>query len=340
MSILVYLIISLVLFLIGYPLTSNLKKIKLGKWKMNDGFASLLTLLVFFAIFYLFFILVFPPLIREVSFISKLNFYDVVNEMLAQYPSVKEIVAKLGSEHDIKVAANEQLTGFFNFGTISTVVNNVFSYMSAFLGGTFCVLFITFFLLKDEQMVSRTILLLTPERFDAEMKDVLKTSKKMLSKYFTGLLIDVLIVGVLTGLAFYFLGIRNALIIGFMAGLFNVIPYIGPIITICFALFMGVSGCIEQGAYDLITTTVTKIIVTLLSINLLDTILIQPFIFSNTVKAHPLEIFIVVLMAGTLGGITGMVVAIPVYTLIRIIAREFLTHHKFFKKLSENISEE
>jgi predicted PurR-regulated permease PerM len=79
--------------------------------------------------------------------------------------------------------------------------------------------------------------------------------------------------------------------------------------------------------------------VILIGTNLVDAMLIQPAIFSNTVKAHPLEIFLVILMAGALGGVLGMVVAIPCYTLLRVIAKEFLDHFKFFKKLTENIPE-
>jgi len=194
-----------------------------------------------------------------------------------------------------------------------------------------------FFLLKDEYTASRTILLLTPPKYEREVKEILVISKKMLSKYFTGLLVDVLIVGLLAGISLWMLGIKNALIIGFVAGLFNVVPYIGPIFTLCFAMFLGVSGCIEAGQYDQISSVITKIFIALMSINLLDALLFQPFIFSNTVKAHPLEIFLVILMAGTLAGIGGMVVAIPVYTLIRIVAKEFLTQFKFFKKLTEKI---
>ena len=85
--------------------------------------------------------------------------------------------------------------------------------------------------------------------------------------------------------------------------------------------------------------TKTKIVIILIGTNLLDAMIIQPTIFSNTVKAHPLEIFLVVLMAAAIGGVIGMIVAIPTYTLLRIIAKEFLSHLKFFKKLTENIPE-
>ena len=118
----------------------------------------------------------------------------------------------------------------------------------------------------------------------------------------------------------------------------NVIPYIGPIITLFIAVFLGISGCIQFNQYDLITITITKIFIILIGTNLLDAMVIQPTIFSNTVKAHPLEIFLIILMAGALGGVLGMVIAIPCYTLLRIIAKEFLHHFKFFKKLTEHIS--
>lgn len=338
-SVLIYLVISLVLFLIGYPLTAAIERIKIGGKKVNDGIAALLTLIIIFGVFTLFFILILPPLIQQVTFMSDLNFYDVLHGILDQYPSLNYLFSQLGSEENIKVAINEQFNSIFNFGTVSSIVNNLISYLTDFLGGLFCVLFITFFFLKDEFTVSRTILLMTPPKIEREVKEILITSKKMLSKYFSGLIIDVLIVGVLAGTTLWILGIKNALIIGFVAGLLNVVPYIGPIITLCFALFLGVSGCIELGQYDQISSVIAKIFFTLISINLLDAIFLQPFIFSNTVKAHPLEIFLVILMAGTLAGIIGMVVAIPVYTLVRIVAREFLTQFKFIRKITEKITD-
>lgn len=338
-TILIYLVISLVLFLVGYPLTSSIEKVKIGGKKINDGIAAFVTLVVLFGIFTMFFYLILPPLIQQVSFMSDLNFYDVLHGILDQYPSLNYLFSQLGSEETLKASMNEQFESVFNFDNVSLILNNLVAYLSSFLGGLFCVLFITFFFLKDEHTVSRTILLLTPQRREREVKEILVTSKKMLSKYFIGLIIDIVSVGVLAGFSLWMLGIKNALIIGFVAGLFNVVPYIGPMITLCFALFLGVSGCIEVGQYDQISGVITKIFIALMSINILDAIFLQPFIFSNTVKAHPLEIFLVILAAGTLAGIGGMVVAIPVYTLIRIVAGQFLSQFKFFKKITENITD-
>jgi predicted PurR-regulated permease PerM len=69
----------------------------------------------------------------------------------------------------------------------------------------------------------------------------------------------------------------------------------------------------------------------------LDAALIQPFIFSKSVKAHPLEVFLVILVAGTVAGIPGMIFAIPSYTIFRVIAREFLSGFKIIRKLTEKI---
>ncbi len=338
-KVLLYLVVSLILFLIGSPLVSYIRKFKIGKKHVGDGIASAVTLAVIFAILSSFFILILPPLIAEVEFMSKLNFYDVIHNILNLYPALDTLVSKLGSEEALRIAINEQFNTIFNFDNVSFIVNNFFEYLAGFLGSLFCVLFITFFFLKDKRTVSNVILLISPQKYEVAIKDIMRTSKKMLSSYFIGLTIDVIIVGALAGIGLWAFGIKNALIIAVMAGLFNVVPYLGPIITLCFALFMGVSGCIELEQYDLISSTITKIVGTLLTINILDAVFIQPYIFSNTVKAHPLEIFIVILMAGTVGGIVGMVVAIPVYTLIRITAKEFLSHFKFFKKLTENIPE-
>ncbi|MBA3971471.1 MAG: AI-2E family transporter [Bacteroidetes bacterium] len=84
---------------------------------------------------------------------------------------------------------------------------------------------------------------------------------------------------------------------------------------------------------------VYKIALTFLAIQLIDAIIFQPLVISNIVKAHPLEIFLVILIAGTLAGIGGMIVAVPVYTILRIIAKEFLNNFKIVQKLTADLDE-
>lgn len=335
----VYLVISMVLALIGGPMVQLLTKFKIGKIKLSEGIAAGITLMLFFAVIYMIGVAFLPPLVSQISFLSTLNFYDVLHDVLAYYPSLQDLLAKFGDEKQLVQGISKQLSEFMNFNNISYLFNNTLSYTATLLGGIFSVLFITFFFLKDERMVVKSLLLVTPSNMEGEMIDIFRTSKKMLSKYFTGLFIDVVVVAIIVTTLMWLFGIKNAMVIGCLAGIMNVIPYIGPFVTLLFAIFLGVSGCIEFHQYELISSTITKIIFILIGTNLIDAFFIQPTIFSNTVKAHPLEIFLVILMAAAIGGIVGMVVAIPSYTLLRIIAKEFLDHFKFFKKLTQNIPE-
>jgi predicted PurR-regulated permease PerM len=329
----------MILSLIGMPVVHAINRLKIGKFHIHHTISAILTLCLFLGLIYIFSITFLPPLVEQISFLSHANLEEVLHNTLASNPHLKGLFSKIGNEHQIAISVGEQVTNFVNFKNVTSLFNNTMSYASTILGGLFSVLFITFFFLKDEQIVSKSILLITPVGFDKEMGDILRTSKKMLSKYFIGLFIDVLYVSIVVTTLMLVFGIRNALVIGCLAGIMNVIPYIGPIITLFFAVFLGVSGCIEYAEYDTIASTITKIILILIGTNLSDAMLVQPAIFSNTVKAHPLEIFLVILMAGAIGGIFGMVLAIPSYTLLRIIAKEFLDHFKFFKKLTENIPE-
>lgn len=338
-KVLIYITISLILFLIAYPITYRIERIRIGRKKIPDGIAALLTIFTLIGLVVALFFTIIPPLIKEINFLSGLNFYDVLHNIIEQFPIIKHNLLKLGSEEHLKQNLSNELDGFINTNNISLALNNIFNYLGRILGGILCVLFITFFLLKDEQIVRQSLLTISPAGREKEFREIFRTSKRMLSKYFAALFIDMFIVGCLAMIVLSIMGIKNALIISFAAGILNIIPYIGSVIVMILAIFLGVSGCISTGNYELISPTINKIFFSLLSINLIDGFVIQPYLFSNSVKAHPLEIFIVTLMAAAVGGIFGMVVALPVYTIIRIFAKEFLTHLKFFKKISENIHE-
>lgn len=338
-KIFIYIAISVFLFLIGYPITYRIESIRIKRKKIPDSIAALLTLTILLGVFSLFFILIVPPLLDQVNSLSTLNYYDVIQNVLHQFPALKGLMAQLGTEAALKHSIETRAHGLMDSQNISLLINNVFSYLGAIVSGIVCVLFITFFFLKDELIVKQSLLLVMPSRYEVKVRDVLRTSKQMLSGYFVGLIIDMLIVGTLVGVSLWLCGIKNALIIAVVAGVFNVIPYLGPVITALVAFFLGASSCIATEHYELIRTVMTKISIVLVSVYALDALLIQPFIFSNTVKAHPLEVFLVTLMAGSLAGISGMILAMPTYTLFRIIAKEFLTQFKFFKKITEQIPE-
>lgn len=338
-KILIYITISFVVFLIGYPLKQKLNIIRFFGKKLPNSISSFITLCLIFSVFLGVFFLIIPPLIKEITFLSELKFYDVLNNLLNQFPNLKQVFLKVGSEEDLKNSLSLKLTQLLNTSNIEDVFKNIFKYFGSFLGGALCTLFISFFLLKDIELIKENLLAIFPTKNEKSIREILKLSKKMLSNYFISLIIDMFIVGGTIMIFLTLFGIKNALLIAFCAGILNIIPYIGSIITMIIAVCLGVSNCISIGSYESIGPTIQTIFFTLLSINLIDALVLQPYLFSNSVKAHPLEIFIVTLLAGTLGGIFGMVVALPLYTIIRIIAKQFFTNFKFLKKISDSITD-
>lgn len=133
------------------------------------------------------------------------------------------------------------------------------------------------------------------------------------------------------------IGIENALILGIISGLLNLIPYIGPLMSIILGLLLGITSELAIDLHNSIGILSLKILVVYLITLTIDNIITQPIIFSKSVKAHPLEIFLLVLIAGTLFGIIGMIAAIPVYTILRVIAREFFPELKIVKKITESM---
>jgi predicted PurR-regulated permease PerM len=338
-KVVIYILIASMLTLLAQPLVKFYSALKISGRGLPNTLVSLFTLLTMFVSIFLFFYITLPLILDETRFVATLNFNDVFKDILNQFPQIKSVLMRFGSEDEIAKTIVHQFNTLMDLNNVSALLNEFASITGTVIGGTLAVSFITFFLLKENQMTYRTILLITPSKFEHEMKDILRTTKTMLSKYFVALVIDVVFVGTVVSLAMYLLGVNNALFIGVITGMLNIIPYIGPLISFCIACFFGITGCIEFGLTHEIGIVLTKIFFVLLGVNLVDGLIVQPYLFSNSVKAHPLEIFLVILMAATVGGIVGMIVAIPTYTLFRIIAKEFLNNYKFFQKMTENIPE-
>jgi predicted PurR-regulated permease PerM len=146
-------------------------------------------------------------------------------------------------------------------------------------------------------------------------------------------------ISIFVSIALSVLGVKNALLIGFFAALINVIPYLGPIIGAAFAVIITISSNLDLDFYTQMLPLLSKVVIVFAAMQMLDNFLLQPWIFSNSVLAHPLEIFIVILMGAQINGIVGMVLAIPVYTVLRVIARSFLSEFKIVQKITGSLNE-
>jgi predicted PurR-regulated permease PerM len=222
---------------------------------------------------------------------------------------------------------------------ISSIANGLVSFLGSVFIAFFAISFFTFFFIKDGPSILEMLLLLVPVNRLENVRNILDESQLMLRKYFTGVLIDIVFVATFVSIGLAILGVKNAFIIGIFAGVMNIVPYVGPLIGGAFAIVIGVSSNLTLDFYSGLLPLIEKIILVFVLMNLTDGFLVQPYIFSNRVKAHPIEIFLVVLVTGTIAGIGGMIVAVPLYTIIRIIAKEFLFKYRFVQRLTDELEQ-
>lgn len=185
------------------------------------------------------------------------------------------------------------------------------------------------------------VLALLPAKYEEGGRNALDSIQKLLVRYFVGILFEVLGVMTLNTLGLWMVGLSfsNALVIGLVSGVLNVIPYIGPIIGVVFGVVVGIVLHIDLPFYTDLLPLLVYMVIAMLITQLIDNVVFQPFIYGNSVHAHPLEIFLVILLAGNLAGIPGMILAIPSYTVLRVILREFFNKYRLVKKITQSLDE-
>jgi predicted PurR-regulated permease PerM len=201
-------------------------------------------------------------------------------------------------------------------------------------------IFILFFFLKEKNLFVGVLHALVPTKYEAKVVHSVDSSKTMLSRYFRGLLAQMGGFFALVTLILWILGVKNALLIGSFGGLVNAIPYVGPILGFVFGAFITLSSSLEGDFYTQVLPLLIKVGIAFGVAQTIDNLFLQPMIFSNSVAAHPLEIFIVILVGAKLGGVLGMVLAIPAYTVFRVVAKTFFNEFKFVQKITGRMDDD
>ena len=159
----------------------------------------------------------------------------------------------------------------------------------------------------------------------------------LLSRYFIGLIGQMTILFVLYLIVLLIFGVQNAFVIAFITALLNIIPYIGPLIaTVLVAVLTMLSNMGPESQGQMLSTTLYVLIGYSVA-QIIDNNVTTPLIFSNSVNSHPLEIFIVILASGFVFGVLGMIVAVPLYTVIKVVAKEFFPENPVVKVLTKGI---
>jgi len=336
----VWILVAAVISFIGNPLVHFFDKLHIKKMHIPHTVSAALALLVIVLMF-LGLIAIFVPLIvKQANTISAIDVKKLAENLRGPLQWVDTEMHELGI-----IPATETLQEFIvikvksivNLGSVTQAMSSVFNAAGTVLVGFVSVLFIAFFFLKDENLFENGLLLFIPEKQHQATRNVISSSKNLLMRYFIGVMLELVGVMTLITLGLLIFGVDNALLIGFFGGIMNIIPYIGPLIGSILGLMLGVTATLAFGSFDDLLPVIAKLIGVFAVVQLLDNNILVPYIYSNSVKAHPLEIFFVIIMGGSLAGIFGMLLAIPVYTVLRVIAREFFQQFRVVQKLTQKI---
>ena len=338
-NVLVYIIVAFVVSLIGQPVMRLLRKIRIRGKSAPDGLLAILTIFVILGTLILVVTQVIPVvtgIVRDAAVLNSVtadgNPLDRVNDwIVGLFPG-------LGPDFNIITILMDKLREVTNVSNVTSVISSVTSFVTSLVVGLFSVVFISFFFVRDETLFRKIVSALVPDRMEGNLAKSLGDIEGLLSRYFVGLLVEMTGVALLDFLGLWViarLGFSNALGIAFIAGILNVIPYVGPLVGEVVGVVLAVILKYGTGVGLGVNIWVFALIVLaiMLTTQLVDNFVYQPLIYSTSIKASPLEIFIVILLAGHIGGVVGMLVAIPAYTVVRVIASRFFPDLKLVKRL-------
>ena len=346
-SVLMYIILAFVVSLVSRPLVSLMRKVRVKGKSAPDWLLAILS--IFFVIAGLSLVVtqaipVVVNIIREAAVFNDMNLSgsDISNTVNGW---VVGLFPSLGPDYDAISVILDYLKNATSGFSITGLLGSVAGAVVNLAVGLFAVVFISFFFVKDDKLFSRIVAALVPDPIEGKVTDAIGDIERLLSRYFVGLLLEMLCVAFFNFLGLSLIariGANYALGIAFIAGILNIIPYVGPIIgevlgvLLCLVLKYGAGVGLDVNIWIFALI----VLAIMLGVQLIDNFVLQPLIYSTSIQASPLEIFIVMLMAGHLGGIVGMLAAIPGYTIIRVVAGRFFYDKKIVRRLMPDLEKE
>ena len=335
-SVIAYLAIAAVIALIGRPIVLFLRR----KLKLPNTISVILTMMFMIGVFAGVIALFVPLLTEQGKNLSLLdidqlqkNINSLYNQITVFLGASPEVVGEIINETGIE----KTIVDRFDIGFIPNFLNSFLDVLSTASIGLFSVLFISFFFLKDSKLFQKGILAFVPKTKETGTVNSMDKINNLLSRYFVGLLFQIFILFVIYTITLLIVGIENAIVIAFLCALFNIIPYVGPIIGGVIMIVLTMTSNLGMDFSTVILPKAGYVLIGLVIGQLIDNFFSQPIIFSNSVKSHPLEIFLIIIIAGLLFGVVGMIVAVPGYTAIKVILKEFLSDNKVVKSLTKSL---
>lgn len=329
-------VLPIILATIGYyllrPILRLLEKIHISRvWGILIiylGAAGLLTLLVF---------LVFPFL--------KVQFNNLMEEIPTYFTQLafstdeflrNSIFSSLYNSLDIR--PEEVLDSMpSDIGTqiadaAGGIASGVTSFVGALTGFVIAIVtvpFILFYLLKEGEKLPSVMLKMLPPRMRTGARDIFVQVDHQISSYIQGQILVAICIGIMVSIGFFIIGMKYALLLGVLAMFTSVVPYLGPIIAITPAVIIA----IVTSPFMLIKLAVVWTVV-----QLVEGKFISPQIMGKSLQIHPITIIFVLLTAGSLFGVVGVILGIPGYAILKVIVKHFFKLYK--KRYNEYVIED
>ncbi|MBO7198573.1 MAG: AI-2E family transporter [Alistipes sp.] len=332
--IVVYVAAAAVLAILGRPLVRIITRLKLFGRNLSRGVAAALTLGVIWIVVGLLLTLFFPLVFNKLYELSTLDWEHITMVVRQAFVNVEQYI-ELRLPVDVpslEVVFKDGVFSLFSAGLFTNVASYFVSAAVAF----FSISFITFFFMREDGLFYRGVALFFPDNYHQNVFRALDSITMLLKRYFGGLVVESLVLTAVIALVLSLFGMRinDAWVLGLIVGVLNVVPYAGPFIGSIIAVAMSMLTPID-GA---MMYTVIVVFSTIVVVKVIDDFVIQPTLYSERVQAHPLEVFLVILIAGFIGGVWGMLLAIPLYTILRVFAREFFSEYSIVRKLTNQMT--
>ena len=346
-DILTYILVAAILSIMGRPLVNILESIHFRKWRIPRSLCAILTMVALMGAISGIFLFIIPLFAQLVQHLSALDFDQMAANLTAPLHEMNLFLHKyipgVGDEITLQTLFTQFLSSMVKDFNITQSLSSLASVIIKLGIGIFVVCFTTFFFLKEKDMFNNIVLSLFPEKYEQNASRALQSTTHLLSRYFIGICIETLAITLFNTIGLTLIcgfEFPLAIVLAFASGVLNVIPYIGPVVGGLIGVSFGVLGYYQTPESVGLFLFVLPIALVYIATHLIDVFIFQPYIYSNSVKAHPLEIFMVIMVAGSIGGVVGMLVAIPAYTVIRVFAGAFFNHFKVVQRLTNRTKTE
>jgi len=268
---------------------------------------ALLILTIFFLI---------PSVINQLNILYKEvpNFIENYQNLIL---SIKPQLSKFINPADVEILLKENLSELQKgvLGFSQSIIIYLSNIVSSITFGIVIIPLILFYLMRDIVIFKENLYIFVSRENKKEFKEVLEEIDHIISGFIRGRIIVCFIVGTLIGIGLYFLNLKFALIIGIVSGVFNFIPYLGPIVGVILALIFALGNS---------WWTLLMIVVLFVLVNQLEAIYLNPNILGKGLGLHPLTVILSILICGQLLGILGVLVAVPLAAILKVLAIRYL----------------